>query len=570
MPSLIFVLFRRLRSPLILLIAVYAITVLGFVLIPGQDDQGNPHQMGFFHAFYFVSFMGSTIGFGEIPYAFTEAQRFWATFGIYATVITWLYGIGSLLSTLQDPSIRTLLTDAAFRRKVKNLRDHFYLICGYGDTGELLVRALAKDGTRSVVIDDSLERINILELDDQSVKAIGKCGGSDHPETLVSAGLKSPLCLGVVALTNNDNVNLKIALTSHMLNPNLKMISRVETRESAKNIASFGNNTVINPFDTFAGRLAMALHSPGMYILYEWLTGVPDEMLHEPLFPPHGHWILCSYGRFGKAVHERLIAEGISPRIIEAFPEENNAPKDTIIGDGTDVETLQQAGLLHATGIVAGTDNDANNLSIIMTARELNPNLFTVARQNRRRNDVIFETAKLDLVMQRGSVTAHKIYALIRTPLIGNFLKKAREHDNAWANQLVSRISGVVDTRVPQLWEVSINQTDAPGIAENLHEREFTMKELLRDPRNKKYSLPAIPLLIQRDNKDIFLPDNFFSLEPGDRILLCGSATGRRHMEWAVNNYDVARYLATGKEFPSSYLGQWISSIRGVSSETHQ
>lgn len=553
-----------------MLIAVYAITIIGFVLIPGVDDQGNPYRMGFFHAFYFVSFMGSTIGFGEIPYAFTEAQRFWATFGIYATVITWLYGIGSLLSTLQDPAIRTLLTDAAFRRRVKNLRGPFYLICGYGDTGELLVRALAKDGKRSVVIDDSQERINLLELDDDAVKAIGKCGGSDHPETLIDAGITSPLCLGVVALTNNDTINLKIALATHMLSPTLTMISRVETRESAKNIASFGHNTVINPFDTFAGRLAMALHSPGMYILYEWLTGVPDELLHEPLFPPHGHWILCSYGRFGKAVHERLVAEGISPRIIEAFPEENNAPDHTIIGNGTDAETLKQAGVLHATGIVAGTDNDANNLSIIMTARELNPNLFTVARQNRRRNDVIFEAANLDLVMQRGSVTAHKIYALIRTPLIGNFLKKAHQRDNAWANQLVSRISGVVDTRVPQLWEVTVNSSEAPGIWENLQEREFTMKDLLCDPRNRKYALPAIPLLVHRDGEDILLPDNFFSLKTSDRILMCGSALGRKQMEWAVNNYDVARYLATGEEHPSSYLGRWINSIHAVSNRARQ
>ena len=69
-----------------------AVFILGFVLIPGVDDQGDPWRMDFFHAFYFVSFMGTTIGFGEIPYAFTEAQRLWATISIYATVISWLYG----------------------------------------------------------------------------------------------------------------------------------------------------------------------------------------------------------------------------------------------------------------------------------------------------------------------------------------------------------------------------------------------------------------------------------------------------------------------------------------------
>ncbi len=68
MHNLLYLLLRRMRVPLIVVILAYAISMIGLVLIPGVDDQGNPWQMSFFHAFYFVSFMGSTIGFGEIPY----------------------------------------------------------------------------------------------------------------------------------------------------------------------------------------------------------------------------------------------------------------------------------------------------------------------------------------------------------------------------------------------------------------------------------------------------------------------------------------------------------------------
>ncbi|MFN2330165.1 MAG: hypothetical protein ABR612_14750, partial [Chromatocurvus sp.] len=64
MEHLIFLILRRLRRPLIALLCAYALSVLGFVLIPGADDTGAPWRMDFFHAFYFVSFMGSTIGFG--------------------------------------------------------------------------------------------------------------------------------------------------------------------------------------------------------------------------------------------------------------------------------------------------------------------------------------------------------------------------------------------------------------------------------------------------------------------------------------------------------------------------
>ena len=71
MENVLFVLIRRMRLPLITVLCVYAVSVLGFVLIPGVDDEGRVWRMDFFHAFYFVSFMGSTIGFGEIPFPFT-------------------------------------------------------------------------------------------------------------------------------------------------------------------------------------------------------------------------------------------------------------------------------------------------------------------------------------------------------------------------------------------------------------------------------------------------------------------------------------------------------------------
>src|SRR6056300_524915 len=102
MNTLIYIMLRRLRMPLLVLIFVYAVSTLGLVLIPGQDDQGQPWRMDFFHAFYFVSFMGSTIGFGEVPYPFTPGQRMWTLVCIYSTVIAWLYAIGSSLAILQD------------------------------------------------------------------------------------------------------------------------------------------------------------------------------------------------------------------------------------------------------------------------------------------------------------------------------------------------------------------------------------------------------------------------------------------------------------------------------------
>lgn len=564
MNNIVFVLLRRLHSPLIALVTVYAVSILGFVLIPGIDDQGQPYRMDFFHAFYFVSFMGTTIGFGEIPYPFTGAQRMWALISIYATVIAWLYAIGYMLTALQDPAFRRLLTGNAFRRSVKRIREPFYLVCGYGDTGSMLIKALTEANRQVVVVEIDQERINALELEDLKFFVPGLCADASDPDVLICAGLKRKNCVGVVALTNNDIVNLKIAITSKLLNPSQLTIARAETHDAEANIASFGTDHIINPFDTFAGRLAMALHSPGTYLLHEWMTSVPHEPLTEPLFPPTGKWVLCGYGRFGKAVHERLRKENVDIAIIEAKPEITDAPSNVIIGRGTEAVTLQQAGIEEAVGVVAGTDDDGNNLSILMTARELNPDLFMVARQNLRYNDPIFQAAKLDLIMQRGSIIGHKIFALIQSPMLDSFLRLSRQEENEWANELISRISGITGTEAPVTWEVDISKEQAPAMHAAARSRErIILWQLYRDPRNREAALPCIPLMCRRGDRNVLLPDDDTKIFPGDRLLFCGQARAQYMMEWLSGNSNVFKYIQTGEEHPSGYLWRLMTKKSG-------
>ena len=110
------------RGPLLLLSVVYVIATFGLTLIPGVDDHGDPWRMDFFHAFYFISFMGTTTGFGEIPYAFTDGQRMWALIFIYITVATWIYTIGALISLLSSDLLKNALTIYQVDRQVRQIR----------------------------------------------------------------------------------------------------------------------------------------------------------------------------------------------------------------------------------------------------------------------------------------------------------------------------------------------------------------------------------------------------------------------------------------------------------------
>ena len=136
--------------------------------------------MGFFDAFYFMSYTATTIGFGELPYAFTYGQRMWVVVSIYLTVVGWAYAIGSLLTLIQDRAFRQALALRRFTAQVARLREPFLLIAGYGRTGELLARSFDALG-RQVVIEEPSDRIDALDLDTYHADIPGLAGDAAQP-----------------------------------------------------------------------------------------------------------------------------------------------------------------------------------------------------------------------------------------------------------------------------------------------------------------------------------------------------------------------------------------------------
>jgi Trk K+ transport system NAD-binding subunit len=559
MNSVLFLVLRRMRLPLILLITSYAISILGMSLMPGVDAEGNPIPgMSLFHAFYFVSYTATTIGFGEIPQAFSDAQRAWALVTIYMTVLVWLYSIGSILALLQDQSFQRVIKVNAFERGIRRLRQPFYIICGCGETGALLMQALNSRDQQAVVLDIDSARISELDLGQYRLNIPALTADVRRPENLEAAGMNHPSCAGVIALTNDDQANLAVAVSAKLLRPELPVLCRADTLETADNMISFGTDEVVNAFETFGAHLAMALHSPGQHLLYDWLTDIPGMPLSDPLRPPRGKWIICGYGRFGKSVVRNLRKEGIELVIVESEPDKTDCT-NCIVGSGTESKTLLEAGIREAVGIVAGTDSDINNLSIVMTARQLKPDLFIVIRQNRHANEPLFRQFGANVTMQPANIVGHEFLSLLTTPLLSRFFLKCREQSNDWANELLSRIAAVVGDTVPEIWDVELSHKDAIAVYQAMGQKlDITLRDLIRDPSDRDTELPCIPLLL--GNSEALLPDLDTPAFPGDRILFCGGKGSRGRQMLALRNLKVLNYLLTGIDSTGGLL--WQSLVR--------
>ena len=194
-----------------------AISMLGMIMIPGIDDQGNPWRMSIFHAFYYVSFTATTIGFGEIPYALNDAQRLWAICTIYMTVIAWLYAIGNILGLVKDPVFKKARNENRFKNQVNNIHEHFYLVCGLGETGYEVIKALTNEHYRVVVIEQDQQ--SLLENNIYDLQELVPCLIADAsiPRNLELAGISRSNCNGVIGATASDETNLKIAISSKLL-----------------------------------------------------------------------------------------------------------------------------------------------------------------------------------------------------------------------------------------------------------------------------------------------------------------------------------------------------------------
>ena len=554
MHSTLFLILRRMRAPLIFLIVSYAVSILGLTLIPGVDADGRPAPpMGFFHAFYFISYTATTIGFGEIPMAFSDAQRAWTIVAIYLTVIVWLYSIGTILGLLQEPALQRAIRANRFEARVRRLRQPFYLIAVCGETGILLLQALDSRNQEVVVLDIDPERINELELGQYRQDVPALAADARLPENLIAAGLHHPLCAGVIALTNDDPVNLSVAVTTKLLRPELPILCRADLLETAANMESFGVVDVVNAFEIFGEHLGIAINNPGHHLLYQWLTGVPGEPLAMPMEPPRGTWLVCGYGRFGQAVARHLDKQGIELVVVDEHPPADH--EHAVTGRGTEAHTLLEAGIEQAVGIVAGTHDDINNLSIAMTARQLKPGLFIVLRQNRHANAALFERFAAQTTMQPSSIVAHEFLSLLTTPLLPRFFSLALHQGDAWADVALSRIAAVVGDTVPEVWVRELSKTGTLAIWQALNEgRAVRLGDLLRSPSDRNAQLACVPLLLKRGNEEILVPDNEMALLDGDRILFCGESQTRLQQALGLQDYSMLDYLLTGNQAPGGLV----------------
>ena len=90
----------------------------------------------------------------------------------------------------------------------------------------------------------------------------------------------------------------------------------------------------------------------------------------------------------------------------------------------------------------------------------------------------------------------------------------------------------------------------------------MTLGEILRDGTDRSQPLPAVTLLIRREDELILLPPDNLPLAPGDELLFASSLAARRNLELTLYRPGELGYVLTGHEVTGSWVWNWLSAGR--------
>ena len=140
------------------------------------------------------------------------------------------------------------------------------------------------------------------------------------------------------------------------------------------------------------------------------------------------HYVVCGYGRLGRRIVADLVDAEHPFVVIERDPERVAVLEEAghlfVEGDAEDDDVLRAAGIEQAQGLVLTLPEDSANVFVALTAKELHPGLFTLARTNQHKNTQKLLRAGVDKVISPYEIGADRMAQVILRPYVDQFMEK--------------------------------------------------------------------------------------------------------------------------------------------------
>jgi len=219
------------------------------------------------------------------------------------------------------------------------------------------------------------------------------------------------------------------------------------------------------------------------------------------------HYVVCGFGRVGRAAARELQRAEVPFVVVDRNPERveraMHAGMLAVSADSTRDQTLQEVGITRARGLIAALATDADNLFVILSAKNLNPLLSVAARVGEEESEEKLRRAGADVVLAPYTNAGHQLALSLLRPHVVHFLDAA--------TRSVGLDVGIEQIRV--------------GEGSEFVSRSLKQMQLRRD-------LGVIVLAIRKAGGEmLFNPPAEAIIEGGDYLIVMGEQQHLRKLE---------------------------------------
>jgi voltage-gated potassium channel len=223
------------------------------------------------------------------------------------------------------------------------------------------------------------------------------------------------------------------------------------------------------------------------------------------------HYVVCGYGRIGRVLCRSLKRKPADLVVIEKNPELISVmDADGVLyisGDASNDENLIRAGIKRAKGLVAVLASDADNVFLVLTARQLDPDLLIIARASQEEAKSKLRAAGANTAESPYDIGAASMAHRIIRPTVTSFLDLAFAHKRKDIQMEEIPVSASSDLVHVMLKDTGIRQ---------------------------KYNLIIIAIK-KPDKSMLFNPSFKATIEVGDTIIAVGEEINLQKLEHILN-----------------------------------
>jgi voltage-gated potassium channel len=219
------------------------------------------------------------------------------------------------------------------------------------------------------------------------------------------------------------------------------------------------------------------------------------------------HYIVCGFGRVGRGAASELQRAGVPFLVVDKNEDRvewaMKAGMLAALADATNDETLRDAGVLRAKGLIATLSSDADNLFVILSAKALKPSLLVSARIATEETERKMRLAGADYVFAPYDMTGYRMAQVMLKPHVFQFID--------FTTKSIGLDVGIEQVRVPS-------------------SSEFVSKSL--EEMQIRKELGVIVLAIRKsDGQMLFNPPADAEIHGGDFLIVMGESANLQRLE---------------------------------------